>query len=149
MRWRKFASPAIADFRLRRKPARSTLPVARKYGCSRFRGSENMFSLPRCGKSAPGKTLERPQARSFCKWSPPIIARFCSKNRKKWAATISRRSQRRSGVEHRMSLIYLGGVARGRFQREPFCGTGFDHSAKLFGLYPRKGTIAWAAMPTW
>src|SRR5450755_4319902 len=46
------------------------------------------------------------------------------------------------GVEHRMSLIYSGGVARGRFSANRFVELVSTTPAKLFGLYPRKGTIA-------
>lgn len=46
------------------------------------------------------------------------------------------------GVEHRMSLIYSGGVAAGRFNVNRFVEITATMPAKLFGLYPRKGTIA-------
>src|SRR5712691_160888 len=46
------------------------------------------------------------------------------------------------GVEHRMSLIYSGGVAQGRFSVNRFVELVSTTPAKLFGLYPRKGTIA-------
>jgi len=46
------------------------------------------------------------------------------------------------GVEHRMSLIYSGGVAGGRFTANRFVELVSTTPAKLFGLYPRKGTIA-------
>jgi dihydropyrimidinase len=46
------------------------------------------------------------------------------------------------GVEHRMSLIYSGGVASGRFSANRFVELVATTPAKLFGLYPRKGTIA-------
>src|SRR6201988_170808 len=46
------------------------------------------------------------------------------------------------GVEHRMSLIYSGGVAQGRFSVNRFVQLVSTAPAKLFGLYPRKGTIA-------
>jgi len=46
------------------------------------------------------------------------------------------------GVEHRMSLIYSGGVAAGRFSVNRFVEIVSTTPAKLFGLYPRKGTIA-------
>jgi dihydropyrimidinase len=46
------------------------------------------------------------------------------------------------GVEHRMSLIYSGGVAGGRFSVCRFVELVSTTPAKLFGLYPRKGTIA-------
>ena len=46
------------------------------------------------------------------------------------------------GIEHRMSLIYSGGVAQGRFSVNRFVELVSTTPAKLFGLYPRKGTIA-------
>ncbi len=41
-----------------------------------------------------------------------------------------------------MSLIYSGGVAQGRFSVSRFVELVSTTPAKLFGLYPRKGTIA-------
>jgi dihydropyrimidinase len=46
------------------------------------------------------------------------------------------------GIEHRMSLIFSGGVAQGRFSVNRFVELVSTTPAKLFGLYPRKGTIA-------
>lgn len=46
------------------------------------------------------------------------------------------------GIEHRMSLIYSGGVGQGRFTENRFVELVSTTPAKLFGLYPRKGTIA-------
>src|SRR5246127_2650380 len=46
------------------------------------------------------------------------------------------------GIEHRMSLIYSGGVAQGRFSVNRFVELVSTTPAKLFGLYPRKGTIS-------
>src|SRR5262245_38752184 len=46
------------------------------------------------------------------------------------------------GIEHRMSLIYSGGVAQGRFSVNRFVEIVSTTPAKLFGLYPRKGTVA-------
>jgi dihydropyrimidinase len=41
-----------------------------------------------------------------------------------------------------MSLIYSGGVAKGRFSVNRFVELVSTTPAKIFGLYPRKGTIA-------
>ncbi len=41
-----------------------------------------------------------------------------------------------------MSLVYSGGVAKGRFSVNRFVELVSTTPAKLFGLYPRKGTIA-------
>src|SRR5216110_1601479 len=46
------------------------------------------------------------------------------------------------GIDHRISLIYSGGVAHGRFSVNRFVELVSTTPAKLFGLYPRKGTIA-------
>ena len=46
------------------------------------------------------------------------------------------------GIEHRMSLIFSGGVASNRFNPNRFVEIVSTTPAKLFGLYPRKGTIA-------
>jgi dihydropyrimidinase len=46
------------------------------------------------------------------------------------------------GIEHRLSLVYSGGVHGGRFSPNRFVQLVSTAPAKLFGLYPRKGTVA-------
>jgi len=46
------------------------------------------------------------------------------------------------GVEHRMSLIYDGGVAQKRISLNRFVELTSTAAAKIFGLFPKKGTIA-------
>ena len=46
------------------------------------------------------------------------------------------------GVENRMSLVYNGGVAAGRLSLNKFVELTSTAPAKLFGLFPRKGTVA-------
>jgi dihydropyrimidinase len=46
------------------------------------------------------------------------------------------------GIEHRLSLIYTGGVGGNRFSANRFVQLVSTAPAKLFGLFPRKGTIA-------
>jgi dihydropyrimidinase len=46
------------------------------------------------------------------------------------------------GVENRLSLIYNGGVASGRIGLNRFVQLVSTAPAKLFGLFPKKGTIA-------
>ncbi len=46
------------------------------------------------------------------------------------------------GVEHRMSLVYNGGVVGNRISVNRFVELTSTSAAKLFGLFPRKGTIA-------
>ena len=46
------------------------------------------------------------------------------------------------GIETRMSLLYDGGVAEGRISLNRFVELTSTAPAKIFGLFPRKGTIA-------
>ncbi|MGH9776480.1 MAG: dihydropyrimidinase [Candidatus Acidiferrales bacterium] len=46
------------------------------------------------------------------------------------------------GIEHRLSLVYTGGVHGKRFSPNRFVQLVSTAPAKLFGLYPRKGTVA-------
>jgi dihydropyrimidinase len=46
------------------------------------------------------------------------------------------------GVEHRMSLIFNGGVVGGRISLNRFVEITSTNAARIFGLFPRKGTIA-------
>jgi len=46
------------------------------------------------------------------------------------------------GVEHRMELIYHGGVHEGRLGLNRFVEVTATTPARMFGLYPQKGTIA-------
>jgi len=46
------------------------------------------------------------------------------------------------GVEHRLSLVYNGGVASGKISVNRFVEIVSTAPAKIFGLFPRKGTIA-------
>jgi len=41
-----------------------------------------------------------------------------------------------------MSLIYSGGVAKGRFSVNRFVELVATTPARIFGLYPQKGTVA-------
>ncbi len=46
------------------------------------------------------------------------------------------------GIEHRLSLVYSGGVHGKHFSPNRFVQLVSTAPAKLFGLYPRKGTVA-------
>src|SRR6266571_1018489 len=46
------------------------------------------------------------------------------------------------GIEHRLNLVYTGGVHGKHFSANRFVQLVATAPAKLFGLYPRKGTIA-------
>jgi dihydropyrimidinase len=68
---------------------------------------------------------------------------FCMKEQKELGRDdFSKIPNGAPGVEHRMSLIYDGGVAAGRVSVNRFVELTSTAAAKMFGLFPRKGTIA-------
>jgi dihydropyrimidinase len=67
---------------------------------------------------------------------------FCMKEKELGRDDFTRIPNGGPGVEHRMSLIYNGGVAGGKIGLNRFVELTSTSAAKLFGLFPRKGTIA-------
>ena len=45
-------------------------------------------------------------------------------------------------IEHRMELLFSEGVAKGKISLNKFVEVSSTNAAKIFGMYPRKGTIA-------
>src|SRR5437773_8446217 len=68
---------------------------------------------------------------------------FCMKEQKELGKNdFSKIPNGGPGVEHRMSLVYNGGVAEERISLNRFVEITSTAAAKIFGLFPRKGTIA-------
>jgi dihydropyrimidinase len=47
-----------------------------------------------------------------------------------------------AGIENRLSLLYTYGVLEGKIDLHEFVSLTSTRAAKIFGLYPRKGSIA-------
>jgi dihydropyrimidinase len=67
---------------------------------------------------------------------------FCMKEKELGRDDFTKIPNGGPGVEHRMSLIYNGGVAGGRISLNRFVELTSTAAARIFGLFPRKGTIA-------
>src|SRR6266496_127203 len=68
---------------------------------------------------------------------------FCMKEQKELGTDdFSKIPNGAPGVETRMSLVYDGGVRPGRISLNRFVELTSTSPAKIFGLFPRKGTIA-------
>src|ERR671914_2637817 len=68
---------------------------------------------------------------------------FCMKEQKTLGeGDFSRIPNGAPGIETRMSLVYDGGVRTGRISLNRFVELTSTSPAKIFGLFPRKGTIA-------
>src|SRR5437763_5585680 len=68
---------------------------------------------------------------------------FCMKEQKELGRDdFSKIPNGAPGVENRMALIYNGGVVEQRISLNRFVELTSTAAAKMFGLFPRKGTIA-------
>jgi len=67
---------------------------------------------------------------------------FCLKEKRLGQDDFTKIPNGAPGIENRMSLIYHGGVAEGRISLNRFVELTSTAAAKIFGLFPRKGTIA-------
>ena len=68
---------------------------------------------------------------------------FCMKEQKELGrGDFSKIPNGAPGVEHRLQLLYHGGVAGKRFDLHRFVQITSTAPAKIFGLFPRKGTVA-------
>jgi dihydropyrimidinase len=68
---------------------------------------------------------------------------FCMKEQKELGTNdFSKIPNGAPGIETRMSLVYDGGVREGRISLNRFVELTSTSPAKIFGLFPRKGTIA-------
>ena len=67
---------------------------------------------------------------------------FCMKEKRLGENDFSKIPNGAPGVETRMSLVYDGGVRPGRISLNRFVELTSTAPAKIFGLFPRKGTIA-------
>jgi dihydropyrimidinase len=67
---------------------------------------------------------------------------FCMKEKHLGEGDFSKIPNGAPGIETRMSLVYDGGVRTGKISLNRFVGLTSTSPAKIFGLFPRKGTIA-------
>jgi dihydropyrimidinase len=67
---------------------------------------------------------------------------FCMKEKRLGEHDFSKIPNGAPGIETRMSLVYDGGVRPGRISMNRFVELTSTSPAKIFGLFPRKGTIA-------
>jgi dihydropyrimidinase len=67
---------------------------------------------------------------------------FCMKEKRLGENDFSKIPNGAPGIETRLSLVYDGGVRPGRISLNRFVELTSTSPAKIFGLFPRKGTIA-------
>jgi dihydropyrimidinase len=67
---------------------------------------------------------------------------FCMDQKKMGIDNFAKIPNGAPGIEHRMELMYSEGVAKNKISLEKFVEVNCTAPAKIFGLFPRKGTIA-------
>jgi dihydropyrimidinase len=67
---------------------------------------------------------------------------FCMDQKKMGEKNFSKIPNGAPGIEHRMELMFSEGVEKGRMTLNKFVDVNATAPAKIFGLFPQKGTIA-------
>jgi dihydropyrimidinase len=67
---------------------------------------------------------------------------FCMNQKEMGKDDFSKIPNGAPGIENRMELLYSEGVEKGRISLTKFVEVNCSNPAKIFGLYPQKGTIA-------
>ena len=67
---------------------------------------------------------------------------FCMEQKKMGKDNFARIPNGAPGIENRLELLYSEGVEKGRISINKFVDMSSTSAAKIFGLFPRKGTIA-------
>ena len=67
---------------------------------------------------------------------------FCMDQKRMGEKNFSKIPNGAPGVEHRMELLFSEGVVKKRISLNKFVETSSTNAAKIFGMFPKKGTIA-------
>ena len=67
---------------------------------------------------------------------------FCMDQKRMGEADFSKIPNGAPGIENRVELLYSEGVAKGRISLNTFVDLMSTRAAKIFGMFPKKGTIA-------
>ncbi|MGE0864569.1 MAG: dihydropyrimidinase [Vicinamibacterales bacterium] len=106
-----------------------------------FEGSKYVMSPPLRDKSTQDR-LWRGLAFNDLQAIATDHCPFCMKEKHLGDGDFSKIPNGAPGVETRMSLVYDGGVRTGRISMNRFVELTSTSPAKIFGMFPKKGTIA-------
>ena len=107
-----------------------------------FEGSKYVMSPPLRGKETQDK-LWRGLAFNDLQAISTDHCPFCMKEQKVLGeGDFSKIPNGAPGIETRMSLVYDGGVRKGKISMNRFVELTSTSPAKIFGMFPKKGTIA-------
>ena len=106
-----------------------------------FEGSKYVMSPPLRAKTTQDK-LWRGLAFNDLQAIATDHCPFCMKEKHLGDGDFSKIPNGAPGVETRMSLVYDGGVRTGRISMNRFVELTSTSPAKIFGMFPKKGTIA-------
>ena len=107
-----------------------------------FDGAKYVMSPPLRDQAKQDAAVARPRLQRSAVISTDHCP-FCMKEQKRLGqGDFSKIPNGAPGIETRMSLVYDGGVRAGRISLNRFVELTSTSPAKIFGLFPRKGTIA-------
>jgi dihydropyrimidinase len=106
-----------------------------------FEGAKYVMSPPLRDKREPGGVLERAEAGFVHRGHRPRAVRLQGPERD-GPRRLHQDPKRHPSLEDRVNLLYTYGVTTGRIDLHTFVDCASTQAAKIFGLFPRKGTIA-------
>ena len=136
------ARPATRASTRSPRPARSTSScppttwrgrTSRAPSTSARRRCARRSTRPRCGGGC---------APTTCRWCPPTTARSASRGRRRWASATSPRSPTGCRASSTGWTCCTPACSTGHISRRRWIEIACATPARMFGLYPRKGTIA-------
>ena len=149
MRWKKFARRAIAGCRFTRKPVRNICIFRSNKWRRRDLKARSMCSRRRCGRSGIRKNCGRvgagPPASGLDRPLPVLF----KEQKELGKDDFTKIPNGGPGIEHRMSLIYTGGVAKGRFSVNRFVELVSTARRSCSDCIRERGRLRSGAMPIW
>ena len=124
------------------RPARSTSSCPPTTSPSRTSRAPSTSAPRRCGPKEHQATSGAACAPTTCRWSPPTTAPSASRARRSSAAATSRRSRTACRASRTAWTCSTRRVVDGHISRRRWVEIACATPARMFGLYPRKGTIA-------
>ena len=108
-----------------------------------FEGAKYVYTPPPSTEGQSGDSLECACGRTSSRRSRPTTARICSRARRTPGSDDFRQIPNGGpGLENRLHMIHQFGVRAGHISLNRMVELLCTNPAKLFGLYPRKGTLA-------
>ena len=141
-RWPRSARPATRATTRSPRRARSTSSCPPTTSRGRTSRAPSTSARRRCAPRSTRPRCGGGCAPTTCRWCPPTTARSASRGRRSWASATSPRSPTGCRASSTGWTCCTPACVDGHISRRRWIEIACATPARMFGLYPRKGTIA-------